>query len=227
VHPLNFQRGKSMHPITGALLFCIFLFPSVIRAQSEAGGKSAVSPAAAATYAQGIQALQQGDLAAAQAGFEKAIRLAPLSPEAHNSLGWVYLAQRKTQPAIAQFNAALRLKPNFEQAHMNLATALVQKGDAQSAVREAREAVRLAPTDSEAHRTLGHALSFSGDLGGASQELSRAIQLEPGRAELHDELGSLFMQQSRPDEAAVEFAAGSCVGALPPGGGALSGKIMG
>jgi len=40
-----------------------------------------------------MTALQRGDLVSARAEFEKVVRFAPGSPEGHNSLGWVLLAQ--------------------------------------------------------------------------------------------------------------------------------------
>jgi len=66
---------------------------------------------AEALYAQGMQALQHGDLSAAETAFEKVLRLAPGSAEAHNSLGWVLLAQGKIAPAIREFQTAVKLQP--------------------------------------------------------------------------------------------------------------------
>ena len=72
-----------------------------------------VAAQADAIYRQGIAALQQRDLASARAAFEKAVQLQPRSPEGHNSLGWVLLAQKQVDPAIAQFQAALDLRHGF------------------------------------------------------------------------------------------------------------------
>src|ERR1700694_1761568 len=58
-------------------------------------------------YSQGMGALEKGDLNGARVSFEKVIRLAPSSPEAHNSLGWVLLQQAQIDSAITQFRAAL------------------------------------------------------------------------------------------------------------------------
>src|SRR5882724_3439345 len=57
-----------------------------------AAQKTKAAAQAEAIYAQGMQSLQQGDLSAAESAFEKVLRLAPSSAEAHNSLGWVLLA---------------------------------------------------------------------------------------------------------------------------------------
>src|SRR5437763_15385240 len=61
---------------------------------------------AQAIYSGGMAALQKGDLDAARSSFEKVVRLAPSSPEAHNSLGWVLMQQGQINPWVAQFRAA-------------------------------------------------------------------------------------------------------------------------
>jgi len=134
------------------------------------------------------------------------VRLAPKSPEGHNSLGWVLLAQGEIDSAIVHFRSAVKLSPDFALAHMNFSSALVRKGDVLAALREAKEAVRLAPGDSETHHTLARALDFSGDLDGAIGEFRRAIELEPQRAELHDDLGTVLVQKSDAQGAAAEFS---------------------
>ncbi|PYU05903.1 MAG: hypothetical protein DMG33_09625, partial [Acidobacteria bacterium] len=140
--------------------FVLLLLFSPLLAAAQSGVDAKVSTQAAGLYSEGMQALQRGDLISARSSFEKVVRLAPRSPEGHNSLGWVLLAEGEIDSAISQFRTALRLNPGFVQAHINLSNAFSRKGDAEAAVREAREAVRLAPQDSEAHRTLGRALGF-------------------------------------------------------------------
>ena len=113
--------------------------------------------------------MQRGDLAGARAAFEKVLRLVPNSPEGHNSLGWVLLAQGQTEEAIVHFRAALRAKPAFAQAHINLSNALVQKGDHEGAVRQARDAVRkgeprqpAAKPPAAAVKTSGYTIAHAG-----------------------------------------------------------------
>jgi len=115
--------------------------------------------------------VKRGDLVRARAVFEQVVKLAPGSPEGHNSLGWVLFSQGQTADAISQIRIALRLKPNFPPAHVNLANALAHDGNLVEAESEAREAIRLAPGDSEAHRTLGRVSSFRGDLNASITEL--------------------------------------------------------
>ena len=112
--------------------------------QSSGSAPSSSAAKAAALYKQGLADLQKGDLDSARAAFETVVRLAPQSPEGHNSLGWVLLATDEMDSAISQFHKALALKPDFVQAHVNFANALIRKGDLAGALREAQEAARLA-----------------------------------------------------------------------------------
>ena len=92
---------------------CTFIFgQDVNQAPSAAKPKSAGAGQVQRIYRQGMAALERRDLAAARAAFEKVVRLAPKSPEGHNSLGWVLLAQGEAQPAISQFRTALQFKPD-------------------------------------------------------------------------------------------------------------------
>src|SRR5271155_554587 len=178
-----FHRGLRASLRVGVVALSICLICISGLAQTDSTKANADAADANSIYGQGMAALQQRDLAGARAAFEKTVKLVPRSPEPHNSLGWVLLAQGETDAAILEFKAAVRLNPDFAQAHMNLSRALMEKGDAQAAVSESREAVRLAPEDSETHHILGRALSNSGDAAGAAAELKSAIAIEANRPE--------------------------------------------
>jgi predicted Zn-dependent protease len=147
-----------------AAILC-FAFASTCGAQSvqteDGGAQQKEDPNTA--YAQGVAALQAGDLAGARRSFEHVVKIAPNSGAAHNSLGWVLLAQDDIGPAISQLQTAVKLEPGFAQARINLSNAYVRNGDAPLGLHEAREAVKLAPEDSEAQRTLARAEIFSGN----------------------------------------------------------------
>src|SRR6266849_4964308 len=157
------HRQTALFRLCAALLFLCCVVPAKGAAQSAGSAKADAASRASVTYQHGMSALQKGDLASARADFEKVLRLAPKSPEGHNSLGWVLLAQGEIDSAIVHFQSAAKLNPDFALAHMNLSSALAQKGDVTAALREAKEAVRLTPSDSETHHILARALNYSGD----------------------------------------------------------------
>src|SRR5439155_26370625 len=99
--------------------------------------KADASSRVSTTYQHGMAALQKGDLISARADLEKVVRLAPSSPEGHNSLGWVLLAQGEIDSAIVHLRSAVKLNPDFALAHMNFSRGLCRKGDLAAALREA------------------------------------------------------------------------------------------
>ena len=111
-------------------------------AQSGAPQRQA-TPQADISYQQGMKDVQRGDLPGARTAFEQAVKLAPNSAEAHNSLGWVLLSQGHIENAVAQLKTAVKLGPKLLQARINLANALVRHRDLSGAETQAREAVRL------------------------------------------------------------------------------------
>src|SRR5580704_9416099 len=151
-HP---QLSSQKAFVLGAALIALLATPLRVSAQDRGAQADEI-------YGRGITALQQGDLATAKADFEKVVAIQPRSPEAHNSLGWVLLAQQQVDAAIAQIGAALDLRPDLFQAHINMANAYLAKGDPKRASRSAREAIRFAPTESETYRTLAHCLDVAG-----------------------------------------------------------------
>ena len=88
-----FYRPTFFVRISAALLFFFSGATAISSAQSAPPAKADAASRATAAYAHGMSALQKGDLVSARADFEKVVRLAPKSPEGHNSLGWVLLAQ--------------------------------------------------------------------------------------------------------------------------------------
>jgi len=95
---------------------------SLIRAQSP----PQASPSGTGTnkpFLKGTAALRRGDLIAAQASFETAVRLNPDDIQARNALGLVVLAQNDATAAATQFKAALRIRPSFLDARVNLCSA--------------------------------------------------------------------------------------------------------
>src|ERR1700733_15342848 len=74
--------------VFGVVLFVTLTMSPRALAQNSAGQADQI-------YRQGIAALQQGDLATAKADFQKVVTIQPRSAEAHNSLGWVLLAQKQ------------------------------------------------------------------------------------------------------------------------------------
>jgi protein O-GlcNAc transferase len=147
--------------------------------------------------------LQQGDLAAAAACFERALALKPDFAEAHNNLGNALLEQGKLVEAVVCYRRAAALKPNLAEAHNNLGNALRQQGELADAVASCERALALAPDLAEAHNNCGAALQQQGKLPEAAACYKRALALKPDFAEAHNNLGTVRQQQGQLVEAAA------------------------
>src|SRR6202795_4749010 len=134
------SRFRPHRKLRAAILFAAvilcFAFSSTCRAQSKSSGAQQKEDLNTA-YAQGVAALQAGDLPGARRIFEHVVKIAQNSAAAHNSLGWVLLAQDDIAPAILQLQTAVKLEPGFAQARINLSNAYVRKGDAPLGLSEA------------------------------------------------------------------------------------------
>ena len=69
------------------------------------------------------------DLDSAETLYRTAIRLDPVQPEAHTSLGYILTRQGRLDEAVRACETAIGLCPDFAPAHWNLATAALLGGD--------------------------------------------------------------------------------------------------
>lgn len=77
-------------------------------------------------------ALDQGDLATAEATFERSVALAPGEPRPHDSLGLLYLRQGRFDDAIRAFEAALAHDARFAESRSNLERARAARAQARA-----------------------------------------------------------------------------------------------
>jgi len=96
-----------------------------------------------------MQALQRGDLPAAETAFNK---VCPSSSSAEATTRWLGVAgERKNRTAIREFQAAIKLKP-ISRRRTSTYQRFSAEWKSRRALREAKEAVRLArPTPRLAH----------------------------------------------------------------------------
>lgn len=119
-----------------------------LRADDLAGaGKAleqvvAADPAhAAAHYQLGNVRRDQGDHAAAERHFARALELAPGHAEAHNNLGVLQEVSGRSAEAVASYRRAVRAKPALTQAYLNLGRLLMVLGRRDEAAQCYRDGV--------------------------------------------------------------------------------------
>lgn len=146
-----------------------------------------------------------GDVPAAVAEFEAALRLVPGFVDAHYNLGRGLVALGRIDEAIAHYQEALRRRPDYGAAHGNLGSALFAKGQAAEARAHFREAVRYQPQSPEALANLGMIDLASGDAAMALKSFERALVFQPDSAEAHYGAGTTLWTLGRRDEAIAHF----------------------
>lgn len=179
---------------------------SAIRAWDRAGGARLLGH-------KGDELRQAGQLAAATAVFEAAIRSYPDAAVGYTGLGQVAVDRHDWAAAETWFTQALALDPNATQAHTGLATVLIQQGRYDDARNHLEQAIALKPGDLRAYLLMGDAFAQEGSYTLAQTWYTRAALLFPSSAEPDIRLALAAIAQGQPQEA---FAALEAAGHKDP-----------
>jgi tetratricopeptide (TPR) repeat protein len=114
-----------------------------------------VNPSAAASFAQGVAAMNSGDLLSAERLFRHAVTLDRRNPDYLNKLGIANGELGDFRAAEQAFRRAVKLRPAHAEAHHNLGKALQKQDRLAEALKEFERAHVLAP------KSLAHLLSLS------------------------------------------------------------------
>lgn len=114
----------------------------------------------------------------AEQGFQRALRLAPESPQALHALGQFYASQRRWPEAVEQLNRAMLAAPTERTYRYDLAVAMAHTGDIEGALPHFVRTVGVA----EAHYNVGLILKEQGRLAESHEHLLLAVTKKP---ELH------------------------------------------
>jgi putative PEP-CTERM system TPR-repeat lipoprotein len=137
--------------------------------------------------------LQRKDVAAARAGYERALKIDPDNMVALNNLAWI-LSEAKDPKGLEYAEHAHRLAPFNPTVLDTLGWALAQSGQAKRGAELLRMASSLAPAQGTIRLHFAKALLESGDRAGARQELTGLAKLDKDsavRVEAEKILGSL------------------------------------
>jgi Tfp pilus assembly protein PilF len=129
----------------------------------------------------GVAAVEaaRGNVDAAIANYQSALRLAPDNAEWHVDLGLLFVRQDRVAEAAASFHRAVELRPDDAKAHNNLGAMLARQARWDDAIAQYRRSIELMPGYALAHRNLGLALAGSGDVEGGLREVAKALELAP------------------------------------------------
>jgi TolB-like protein/Tfp pilus assembly protein PilF len=140
-----------------------------------------------------VSPLSPAELEEVKSIIDRALALAPNSPEAHLALGlFFYWGHRQYEMALTEFNRALELQPNNALARAYCASVYRRRGEWQRALEDFQRAEELAPRDATMPSNLGVTYTALRLWKDAERAELRALAIDP-----HNTLAALFLLGTR------------------------------
>ena len=152
-----------------------------------------------AAQAEGTPGMPAEELASVRAMAEEDLRRYPNDPNAHFTLGEVFLHERKFAEAVEKFKFVIAADPNDAQAHIKLSEAYAGLGQGEEAARHREEALRLRPS------ALADELFQDGKVEEALEEYRKAADANANNAEVYNRMGEAYLMLGRNSEAAEAY----------------------
>ena len=158
------------------------------------------APEGAKEFAQGFDAFNRGDNAAAAAFFEAALVKAPELPEIHVNLAVAYLRRGRNPAAVAQLEQAVKLAPDQPRIVFQLGGAYVEMRDWEKATGAFEQGLAKQPDLKdqlalEATITLGAVYFAKGDIDKSIAHFEKALAAKPGNEILMLGLGKAYLSK--------------------------------
>ncbi|MDW8324731.1 MAG: tetratricopeptide repeat protein [Burkholderiales bacterium] len=169
---------------------------------------------AGAHYALGVTRLKLGQVEAARAALEQAVRLAPDNPLPLLALAQAAQVQGKTQEALQRVDQALKRHDQWAEALELRGDLRLAAGQTRAAIDDYRAAVRNEPRRAGAWIKLGMAQQVAGEPKAAAQSYQEAVRLDPQAAVAYNNLAWLSLQ-TQGDLGEAETWARKAVGLAP------------
>ena len=151
--------------------------------------------------AEAIALFQQGQFAAAEAGFRAIMKRDPRNFDALHCAGVVAAQSGRLEEGATLIRRALAINPRNAGALGNLGSALIRLGRYEEALTSLDRALAADPKAASAHHNRGFALMKLKRLDQAVAAFDRAIELKPDFAEAHNDRGGAFSDQDKFDHA--------------------------
>ena len=153
----------------------------------------------------GISLYWQGQVQAAIAEYQAALKLDDKNPEAHQLLGIAYAWQGKIEDALKCFQTALKYAPNRPDTHMNLGSTYAALGKYEDALYHFRTSTDLDKRNPLYFYQLGSLLELLGRDANAEESFKKAIALYPSYEEAHLSLAVLEEKLGKKNKAEINY----------------------
>ena len=180
-----------------------------------------------------VSPLAPAELEEVKSLIDRALVVAPNSPEAHSALGlFFYWGHRQYETALAEFNRTLELQPNSADARANCAYVYRRRGEWERSLADSQRAEELDPRDARIPTNIGVSCTALRLWKDAERAELRALAIDP-----HNTLAALFLLSTRvnatgdvhsarrPIDGFPEVMKGIPGGASGPGGATGAGDI--
>ena len=149
------------------------------------------------------RSFQLGDIRSASEHLEKALRIHPDFPEAHNNLACAYIYFKEYEKALAELQQVIAINPNLDTPYNNLSLVFLSLERFPEAERAARYALALNPQRNASRYDLGQALAAQQHYTLEAVEALRQASKEIPQARLA--LALVLSRRGLVDQAAAEL----------------------
>jgi serine/threonine-protein kinase len=140
-----------------------------------------------------VSALTATELEEVKSLIDRALTLAPNSPEAHFALGlFFYFGHRQYENALAEFNRTLELQPNNALARQYCAWVYRRRGEWERSLADAQQAEELDPRDASIPANIGGTYGTLRQWKDAESAELRALAIDP-----HNTIAAAFLLITR------------------------------
>ncbi|MDA2930831.1 tetratricopeptide repeat protein [Acidobacteria bacterium AH-259-O06] len=154
-----------------------------------------------ATFHRGLQALERGELEAAEAAFHRAQQLQPQNSLVFFHLARIHLRRQEFRQAIVHFRKSISLDPEEPQSYFHLAALYSHLLRFLNARRTLNELLKVRPDFPDAYLMLARVAQEEGKHSLVERNLRHYLQLRPQDPEALSQLGAAMLAQESYPEA--------------------------
>ena len=156
----------------------------------------------------GSAALIQNDYSKAIVYFQKAIELAPDSPDSEDAYykqGLAHEGKGEPDRAIDDYSNAIKLNPRLVEAYNNRGIIYSSKGELDRAIGDYNQAIKLRPQFADGYNNRGNAYFSKGDYERAIDDFGKAIELDPAFTHIYSYRGNVYLAKGDYDQAIRDY----------------------